>query len=376
MSDRKFKGYVTEDGRPFVIDPSFTLLPYIEHLQPGFQINSDPPPPGYRPKITAARQPKAVGVDIDSLKTIPDQQLEELHQILLKGAAPSGSSQDLSLLDVAVELASRAFGDCCLCGWECHVNRFERRGRCGLLEAGYYASVDTHIAEEGPITPAVVTNVAGCALRCMGCQASDILSVPPGSRELGPDLWADISKIFCVEQAISLEFVGGNPSENALGILFALQCAPKSFRLPIAWNTHGYETDQVYSFLEEIVDLYVPDWKFGPGDCCESIAGIKNYWSFASRGIQRIVQQDAKIIVRILVLPGHMECCHRPALEWLSTYRDRLWISLTQFIPMWRALDDPKIGRYTSQVEMDKAERTVHQLGMKTIEESKGRFWL
>ena len=96
------------------------------------------------------------------------------------------------------------------------------------------------------------------------------------------------------------------------------------------WNNHGYATDLVYRLLDGVVDVYVTDFKFGPDTCDRRVAGARDYWLHAKRGVELMAAQDARIIIRILVMPGHVECCHEPALELLAGYRERVWLSFVE----------------------------------------------
>ena len=88
-----------------------------------------------------------------------------------------------------------------------------------------------------------------------------------------------------------------------------------------------------------------------------------------------MLRQQARIIVRLLILPGHLYCCHGPSLEWLSKYRERLWVSLIEFIPDYRGLQDSELNRPTSEEEMASAKKIMKCLGLRDVEYEAKNFW-
>jgi putative pyruvate formate lyase activating enzyme len=86
--------------------------------------------------------------------------------------------------------------------------------------------------------------------------------------------------------------------------------------------------------------------------------------------------QDARIIVRILVLPSHVECCHKPAIELLSQFKDRVWVSvLDQYIPEHEAHLDPKLNRRPTREEISEVESLVERHGLRNIASGCEGFW-
>ena len=177
------------------------------------------------------------------------------------------------------------------------------------------------MAEEPPINPAYTLNVQGCGLRCRYCQQYRILTIDARRGEaLSPDLWERLD----LTGARSLSFVGGNPDESAYAILKFLRAAPDGFALPVVWNCHGFAEPVVLKLLAGVVDVYVPDFKYGNDRCGKIWSGVDGYVRTVRRAIRHMIAQDATILVRVLVLPGHVACCHLPALRWLTRYKNRL----------------------------------------------------
>jgi len=212
-------------------------------------------------------------------------------------------------------------------------------------------------------------------MRCVYCQAQDHIEDWYESSEvmhLNQVVW-DIVEW---EKAVSLEFVGGNPTESTLGILEFLLYAPKDFDLPVVWNDNLYGFEAAYKLLDGVVDVYLPDFKYGNIECARRLSGVDRYWETATAGLKTIMKQNVRIIARVLVLPGHFECCHRRVLEWLSQYMDRIWISvLDQYVPEYKAIGHPDMGRLTTKEEVVKVERLAEKLGLRDVNKNPKSFW-
>jgi putative pyruvate formate lyase activating enzyme len=187
-------------------------------------------------------------------------------------------------------------------------------------------------------------------------------------------MWKDMD----FENANTLEFVGGEPVVNLLAILEVLNFAPYSFNLPIVWNTNGYMSNTASSLLQGIVDVYLPDLKYGNDDCAKKLSGVSNYSAFVKNGIKTMLQAGIRTIVRILVLPGHIDCCHEPSIKWLSQFKDceNLWVSvLDQYVPEHRAPEIKELNRCPVPAEIKYVENMIEDSGLKDVNKNPAAFW-
>ncbi|MGH8560225.1 MAG: hypothetical protein ACRESZ_22790 [Methylococcales bacterium] len=86
-----------------------------------------------------------------------------------------------------------------------------------------------------------------------------------------------------------------------------------------------------------MVDAYIPDLKYGNESCGRQLSLCKWYFANAGSAMQKMLEQRVPVIVRILVLPGHFECCHLPVLEKLAWLNSE-WLFLSvrgQYCPDW-----------------------------------------
>ncbi len=89
--------------------------------------------------------------------------------------------------------------------------------------------------------------------------------------------------------------------------------------LPVVWKSDFYGTPAAFELLYDKVDVFVADFKFGNDRCAKRLAGVDNYTAIIERNLC-LVADRANLIVRHLLLPGHLECCYRPIVQWMKTH--------------------------------------------------------
>lgn len=302
-------------GRLEVVDPGFDCLELLRAVDPGFEVQVDELPCGPSPRFLSARR-TGVGVALASLAVMTEEALWVLHLAVTgpSDAPARPANGEASLLDLKHELSLRLLSPCRLCGHRCGVDRLAgEHGRCGLGDEARVAEHFVHIAEEPSINPSQVTSLAGCGLKCRFCQQWRIRDGEFGE-PLDAALWGALKH----QGARTISFAGGNPDESLPFVLNLLRTAPASWDLPVVWNTHAYSSPEVLALLDGVVDVFLPDLKFLSSACAGRLTGAERYPSVARQAVTTMVSQGVAVIVRMLVLPGHVECCHLPALEFLA----------------------------------------------------------
>ena len=364
MSRQADRFRILEDGRLEIVDPSFEDLKLLQELDPNYKILEANLPGFDSPRFQAARR-NGTGSSITDLSVLTDSHLQHLHDKSSTSTSVRPATGEASLLHVKAELARRALARCDLCAHRCAINRLQgERGICRLGVEACVADAFSHIGEEAPINPSFVISLTACGLRCRYCQQHALLD--PGvasATPISPVLWRE-----SLQQPLrSLSFVGGNPDENLPGILQFLLNAPSNANLPIVWNTHAYSTPRTINLLRGIVDLYLPDFKYGNNDCARRLSRAPQYASVALSAIRQMLAQGVPVIVRILVLPGHLYCCHLPALNALAALRaDNLWVSIRdQYSPDHRITSrDQPLNRRPSTGEVQTVAAHADNLGL------------
>jgi putative pyruvate formate lyase activating enzyme len=102
-----------------------------------------------------------------------------------------------------------------------------------------------------------------------------------------------------------------------------------------------------------VSDVWLLDLRYGNDECAKALSGVENYMKCAKDGLEFIIDRSSRLILRILVLPGHVDCCHKPALELLSQYKDIIFVSiLDQYIPEHEAHLNQNLKRRPSKKEL------------------------
>lgn len=357
---------ILDDGGLEVVDPGFAELDLLRAVDPSFVIRRAPRLARATPRFLRTRR-AATGVAGSSLVERTDADLWAVHA-RTTATTSRATAGEASRLDVKVELARRALQQCRLCAQECGVNRLAgERGVCGLGPEATVAEHFVHIGEEPPINPSLVVSLGGCGLRCRYCQQWEILDVQrAGERRLDASLWEDLDP----RGARSLSFAGGNPDESLAAILAFLTAAPEGWRLPVVWNCHLFASPVAIELLDGVVDVYLGDLKYGAEPCGRRWSGARDYPERAEIALRTMLAQGVPVVVRLLVLPGHVECCHLPALERLATVvNERLWLSVRdQYCPDYLTVqDDGVLGRRPTGTEVAEVVRQAETLGLRLI---------
>lgn len=362
---------IDDTGRLEIVDPGFEDLDLLCTLDPTFRVRQEPLPGFTAPRLQRTRQ-YGTGVTEAEARKMPDAELWACHTGALArmqqhGVTPA-TSGEATLLDVKVLLAQRLLAPCRLCAHRCGVNRMA--GELGACQLGPDAAVAehfVHIGEEAPINPSLVLNLAGCGLRCKGCQQHLLLDPKGGGRSpLEPALWDG----FDTQRARSLSFVGGNPDESLPSILSFLTSAPADWALPIVWNSHAYSTPEVLTLLDGLIDAYVPDYKHASEPCARRYTRAPHYPKVALQAIACMLEQGVPVIVRVLVLPGHVGCCHLPAIDALAELPRRyLLVSVRdQYAPDYRVSEaDGSLARRPTSDECNSVRTLLHALGLPLV---------
>jgi len=248
----------------------------------------------------ALRDFRKLLVDVDSHRV----KLEDLKQ------------PDPSLLDLKVELARRILKSCHFCERRCGVDRTAgERGVCGVGEKSRIASEFMHHGEEPELVPSYTIFFNGCTFKCCLCQNWDISQYPEGGVEVSPKTLARLIEAHRREGARNVNWVGGEPTPNLHVILAALnECKTST---PSVWNSNFLMSLESMKLLFGTQDVYLTDLKYGNDACALKYSKVPNYWKIVTRN-HRLAYADAELIIRHLVLPNNVECCTRPALQWIA----------------------------------------------------------
>ena len=261
------------------------------------------------------------------------------------------------------------YENCLLCPRKCGINRSTgQTGVCGVSSEIKVARAALHYWEEPCISGKRGSGAvffSGCSLHCVFCQNREISDGKAG-KVISKERLSDIFMELADKGANNINLV--TPGQYIPDIVWAVNDAKsRGMKLPIIYNTSGYENVTELKLLEGIVDVYLPDFKYMDSTLSARYSRAKDYPSVAKQALSEMVRQQPDVviddatgliqkgvIVRQLLLPGHVNDA-KAVLKYLyDTYHDHVYISMmSQFTPI--ALKDyPEINRTVTRREYER----------------------
>lgn len=271
------------------------------------------------------------------------------------------------------------YENCLLCPRKCGTNRRTgQTGVCGVSSEIKVARAALHYWEEPCISGKRGSGAvffSGCSLHCVFCQNREISDGKEG-KVISKERLSDIFMELADKGANNINLV--TPGQYIPDIVWAVNDAKsRGMKLPIIYNTSGYENVTGLKLLEGIVDVYLPDFKYMDSTLSAMYSRAKDYPSVAKQALSEMVRQQPDVviddatgliqkgvIVRQLLLPGHVNDA-KAVLKYLyDTYHDHVYISMmSQFTPI--ALKDyPEINRTVTRREYERLVDYALEIGI------------
>lgn len=271
------------------------------------------------------------------------------------------------------------YENCLLCPRKCGINRSTgQTGVCGVSSEIKVARAALHYWEEPCISGKRGSGAvffSGCSLHCVFCQNREISDGKAG-KVISKERLSDIFMELADKGANNINLV--TPGQYIPDIVWAVNDAKsRGMKLPIIYNTSGYENVTELKLLEGIVDVYLSDFKYMDSTLSARYSRAKDYPSVAKQALSEMVRQQPDVviddatgliqkgvIVRQLLLPGHVNDA-KAVLKYLyDTYHDHVYISMmSQFTPI--ALKDyPEINRTVTRREYERLVDYALEIGI------------
>jgi len=347
-------------------------------------------------------------------------ELERLTPVFLSHWAESRSGGALpktqpgpNLLTLTSTLARRMLSHCNFCAWNCRVDRGrgDRPGACKLASGARVSTYFHHTGEElfyrGTEGSGTIF-FTSCNMRCAFCQNGDISTDKDRGEEVDARALAAMAWLLRHEGCHNINWVGGEVTIHLHAILEAIALlgsgfAPTpadrrrilglkadrfpwfaelpgaasyddGFNAPMLWNSNFFMTDEAMRLLRIVIDVWLPDFKFGPGRCAIDFARTPHYWQTVTRNIALLVEWGEDFTIRHLVMPGHVVCCTAPVLKWLAAHAPLAPVNvMAQYHP--DNFCDPAgekyldryaaIARLPTRAELTAAWRDASELGLR-----------
>lgn len=295
------------------------------------------------------------------------------------------------------------FTDCCLCPRNCHVDRTQgKTGYCGQTDQIRAARAALHMWEEPCISGNAGSGAvffSGCTLGCVFCQNHSIAAGSVG-KIISTERLAEIFLELQDQNAWNINLV--TAGHFAPQVVRALEIAKsQGLHLPIVYNTSGYEKVETLQMFEGLVDIYLPDFKYLSAEMAATYSHAADYPQVAKLALQEMVQQVGTarfemvsgknsgiitdelsvdvdygdsdlermlcgVVVRHLVLPGHVEESKKVIRYLYEAYGDQIYISImNQYTPMQGIeVRYPELGRKITPQEYDEVVDYAIEIGV------------
>ncbi len=294
----------------------------------------------------------------DELDRLTPVFVERLARIRETGEAPGRPPPPPHLLDLCRELAYRMLAHCNFCRWDCRVDR-TRGTKFGTCKLGSDTRVSTyfhHLGEElvyRGLRGSGTIFFTSCNMRCAFCQNGDISTDKDNGMVADARTLATMAWLLRMEGCHNINWVGGeavihlHTIVDAIALLGGEMARPDlddvrnalrvksdpftltslvsgcgtyagAFNAPMLWNSNFFMTAEAMKILRLLMDVWLPDFKFGPGRCAITLARTPRYWETVTENLALIHRWGEDFTIRHLVMPNHVECCTYPVLDWIA----------------------------------------------------------
>ena len=336
-------------------------------------------------------------VPVDADLAAPEEQLWEAHSAgtdaflkvwaaVRRGEAslPDLPRASPSLLSLSVALVRRMLRHCNFCRWNCRVDRGTgtKHGTCQLESVSRVSSYFHHPGEELVFRGTRGSGTiffTSCNLRCVFCQNGDISHDKDNGIPVSPQQLAAMAWQLRTEGCHNVNWVGGEPTIHLHAIVQAIDCLDRGKPLPedvayseavksdsvygarrenathegglnapMLWNSNFFMSPEAMRILRPLMDVWLPDFKFGNDRCAISLSKTPWYLETVSRNHQLVYGWGEDIVIRHLVMPGHVECCTKPVLRWIVDHTPQALVNvMDQYHPDYAC--DPSSSQFDSR---------------------------
>ena len=280
---------------------------------------------------------------------------------------------------IEIEKRKSILTDCVLCPRNCHADRINgRRGRCHETAEIVVARAALHMWEEPCISGDAGSGAvffSGCPMGCVFCQNHNIAEAKAG-KTITVERLSEIFLELQEKGAANINLVTGE--HFVPGILEGLTLAKEQgLTLPVVYNSSSYEKPETIRLLKGSVDIWLPDFKYWDDELGLRFSGVPDYRERAMKAIDEMVCQTGAcvfdeegylrkgVVVRHLLLPGHVKNS-REVLRYLhDTYGNRIYISImSQYTPLSKDLPFEELNRKVTRREYERLLDYALELGI------------
>ena len=265
--------------------------------------------------------------------------------------------------------------ECKICKHMCKINRLEGRvGRCKATDKLKISLVSLHQFEEPCISG---TNGSGtiffsnCNFNCVFCQNYKI-----SQEGMGQEVDID----FLAKSMIEQQEKGAHNINLVTPVMYVyhiIEAKSNGLKIPIIYNSNGYENIETLKLLEGYIDVYLPDFKYANNELGRKYSNINNYFEVTSKAITEMYKQVGPpqldengiikrgLIIRHLILPNEIENS-KNVLKWIiDNIGKEVYISImAQYFPTYKAKQIKELNRKINNEEYKQIEDYIYEIGI------------
>jgi putative pyruvate formate lyase activating enzyme len=282
-----------------------------------------------------------------------------------------------------VEAAKALLQNCQVCPQHCGVNRLAgEMGKCRTARLAVVSSYGPHFGEEAPLTGKYGSGTiffTNCNLKCLFCQNYNISQLGDG---------CEVSKEELAKMMLALQTRGCHninlvsPTHVVPQILEALEIAINlGLRLPLVYNSGGYDSVKTLEILDGIVDIYMPDMKYSDEKTAEELSGIKNYPCVNRAALEEMHRQVGDLqtdengiaiqglLIRHLVLPHGLAGTKETMRFIAEEISQNSYVNvMAQYHPCYKAFQIPQLARPPLKQELLEAAELAREAGLNRLD--------
>jgi putative pyruvate formate lyase activating enzyme len=278
--------------------------------------------------------------------------------------------------------AAEQYRHCLLCAHRCGVDRTRGpAGRCQEGSSVFLAGAGLHFGEEPPLVGtrgSGLVLIAGCNLACAGCETAGFSLLRRGVTRFGKDQLAGLFLDLQRRGAANLNLV--TPTHVLPALLAGLaRAAEHGFDVPVVWNCGGYESLEALRLLDGVVDVYLPDAKYGDDAAAQKLSGCAGYTAALAESLREMHRQvgalrmgadglaKSGVLVRHLVLPGGAAAPEQ-LMPLVAAISPEMWLNvLSQYRPVHEAQRFPILARTVRPAEVRAAVDAALAAGLRNV---------
>ena len=268
--------------------------------------------------------------------------------------------------------------NCTICPHNCGIDRNKYVGRCKSNSKVKIALYSTHNFEEPCISGEHGSGTiffSNCNMNCIYCQNYEISQLGRG-KEISNE---ELAEIMLKQQEKGVENINlVTPTSYTLNIIEAIKIAKnKGLKIPIVYNTNGYEKVETLKLLKGYIDIYLPDFKYAENELGKKYSKVDNYFEITTKALKEMYEQVGTpkldengimkkgIMIRHLVLPNNIENSKK-VLKWIkNNFENKVYVSImAQYFPTYKAKETNDINRKLTKEEYSEIETYLYDLDL------------